>query len=299
MSFSDDELAQLFERCSNRGRWGNDDEKGTLNYITAEHRVRAAQLIKEGLSVSLGKDLRPQSSSGSAPRVVHYMLYEQIEAISALDFVGIAPHGFDVTHMDALGHVYWEGRAYNGRNSTDICQPTGLSHASVWAMRDGIFTRGVLLDVADSRGVPWLESDAFVDPADLEAAERKQGIRVGEGDAVFVRIGLGAREAKQGPEDPTRRAGLSAECLPWLHERKVAVYSGDCVERTPYPSAHVPLPLHQIGLAAMGLVLVDCPEIEELTQLCTRLNRYDFALVVAPLRIINGTGSAVNPLAVF
>ena len=133
----------------------------------------------------------------------------------------------------------------------------------MYAQRGGIVTRGVLLDVAGARGVPFLTPGEAVTSDDLTAAERSSGTTVRTGDAVFVHVGLERREAEQGLEDPSVRAGLDASCLPWLHTREVAVYSGDCVDQIPFPSAAVPLPLHQIGLVAMGLVLLDCPRLAE------------------------------------
>lgn len=130
-------------------------------------------------------------------------------------------------------------------------------------------------------------------------AERLAGVSVGRGDAVFVRTGLAAREAALGEGDPTLRAGLTARCLPCLHRREVAVYSGDCVERMPSPYAKVPLPLHQIASAAMGLVLLDNPPLDELTAAVEEVDRHEFLLVCAPLPIPRGTGSPVNPLAIF
>jgi kynurenine formamidase len=157
----------------------------------------------------------------------------------------------------------------------------------------------VLLDVTAARGVPYLAPEDTVTAEDLAAAEKHAGVRVESGDAVFVHIGLERREADQGTEDPAARAGLDAGCLPWLHEREVAVYSGDCVERIPYPSQAVPLPLHQIGLVAMGLVLLDCPRLAELVAACEDTGRHEFLLTVAPLRLPGATGSPVNPLCVF
>jgi kynurenine formamidase len=122
---------------------------------------------------------------------------------------------------------------------------------------------------------------------------------VDRGDAVFVHIGLERREADQGTENPGMRAGLDGDCLPWLHDREVAVYSGDCVERIPYPSKAVPLPLHQVGLVAMGLVLLDCPRLADLVVACSDTGRNEFLLTVAPLRLPGATGSPVNPLCVF
>jgi kynurenine formamidase len=147
--------------------------------------------------------------------------------------------------------------------------------------------------------LPWLNPGEPVWPEDLDAAERLAGVKVMSGDAVFVRVGLSKREAAEGPEDPSRRAGLTAECLPWLHEREVAVYSGDCIEMLPQPYERLASPLHQIGLVAMGLSILDVPELEELAETCRSLSRYEFMVTYAPLRVLGGTGSAVNPICLF
>ena len=174
-----------------------------------------------------------------------------------------------------------------------------MTFASVHALREGIFTRGVLLDVAKARGVDYLRPDEGVYPEDLEAAEKMADVMVESGDAIFVRVGLGAREAVEGEENPSSRAGLMAECLPWIHEREVAVYSGDCIERMPSVYPLVPMPLHMIGLVAMGLVMLDNPDVECLAEAARTASRSEFLVTCAPLRIPGGTGSAVNPIAVF
>ena len=296
---TEDELVALFDRCSNRGRWGEADELGTLNYITDEKRHAAATLVRLGRTVSIGRDLSTVADRVNRDPVRHRMLYDQDPPVSALDSIEMSTHGFALTHLDAISHVFWRGNAYNGRRAGDVLSPAGLRSGSVYAQREGIFTRGVLLDVAGARGVPYLTPDQTVTAADLRTAEQHAGVRVESGDAVFVHIGLERREAEQGTEDTSARAGLDADCLPWLHEREAAVYSGDCVERIPYPSAAVPLPLHQIGLAAMGLVLLDCPRLTELVAACADTGRNEFLLTVAPLRLPGATGSPVNPLCVF
>ena len=298
-AMTEDELTGLFERCSNRGRWGADDELGTLNYITKEKRRAAAALVRTGRTVSIGRDMSTVADRVNPDPVRHRMLYDQDPPVSALDSIEMSTHGFALTHLDAITHVFWHGQAYNGQKAADVLSPAGLRSGSVYAQRDGIVTRGVLLDVAAAREVPYLAPGDTVTAADLTAAEKHAGVRVETGDAVFVHIGLERREASQGTEDPAARAGLDGDCLPWLHEREVAVYSGDCVERIPYPSEAVPLPLHQIGLVAMGLVLLDCPRLAGLVAACTDTGRPEFLLTVAPLRLPGATGSPVNPLCVF
>jgi hypothetical protein len=301
---TEDALIALFDQISNAGRWGPDDELGTLNFITNQKRVAAAKLVVSGDVVSLGLDLDTAQSQNNHHPVVHQMLLcDDLDAtgqpLAAFDAVTITPHGMTMTHLDALGHANFEGHLYNGRHVKDAIRAHGLSFGSIYAMRDGIVTRGVLLDVAAARGVAWLSPDEGVWPEDLEAAERLAGVRVQSGDAIFVRVGLRAREAVEGPEDLSKRAGLVAECIPWLHEREVALYSGDCFEFIPSPYPRMVVPLHVAGLCYMGMPLLDNPAVEQLAETAHRLRRFEFMFSCAPVRLPRGTGAAVNPLAVF
>jgi kynurenine formamidase len=221
------------------------------------------------------------------------------DAWTALDTVELACHGFAITHLDAVGHVFFQGEMYNRRRAKDYVTPTGLTTNSIMAMKDGIVTRGVFLDVARSRGVDWLDEGEGVTAADFDAAERLAGVTVETGDAVFLRTGLGAREAQSGPEVPARRAGLTPECLPWLHEHEVAIFSGDCVDQIPSGYADIPLPFHQIGLVAMGLCLLDNTDMETLAAAVAEFGSNEFLVFASPLRIPGGTGCAVNPIALF
>jgi kynurenine formamidase len=294
------EVIALMQRCSNSGRWGPDDELGTLNFITPQKRLEALRLVTIGRVVSVARDIDTVRSSRNPHPVVHRMLnVDERAPAEAVDVTEIAPHGYAITHMDAVGHGSFAGSIYNGRRAAEEILAEGLRFGSILAAAEGVVTRGVLLDVAAARGVDWLSDDEGVWPEDLEAAERFSGVEVGRGDAVLVRVGLGARERVEGPEDPGRRAGLVAECVPWLHAREVAAYGGDCIEQLPQPYQQVKAPLHQIGLAAMGLSLLDVVEMEQLATVCRELGRYEFLIVYAPLRIPGGTGSAVNPLCVF
>jgi kynurenine formamidase len=228
------------------------------------------------------------------------MLFDRPLATAALDYIGITPHDPEITHIDAVTHVFWEGKAYNGRTVEQVLTRDGLAFGSIHAQREGIFTRGVLLNVAAARHVPWLPADDFVTPADLEAAEAQQSVVVGTGDAVVVYVGRELRAAAQGPNtSPIVRAGLHASAIPWLHERGVAVYAGDCSEKLPYPSSRVPLPLHQIGLVSMGLCLLDAPSLADLVRTCQELQRWEFLIVCAAIDLPGATGAPVNPLAVF
>ncbi len=303
-TMTEDELLVVLDQCSNTGRWGQDDELGTLNFITNEKRVAAARLVVTGDVVSLALDLDTSQSQNNHHPVVHQMLLcddldKTGHPLAAFDSVTITPHGMTMTHLDALSHANFEGRLYNGRRVPEEVRAAGLSFGSIYAMREGIVTRGVLLDVAATRGVPWLSPDEGIWPEDLEAAENLAGVRVESGDAIFVRVGLRAREAVEGPEDLSRRAGLTAECIPWLHERQVAIYSGDCFEFIPSPYPRMVVPLHVAGLCYMGMPLLDNPAVEQLARKAHELGRFEFLFSCAPVRLPRGTGAAVNPLAIF
>jgi kynurenine formamidase len=295
---TEDELEALYRRCSNTGRWGADDELGTLNYITPEKRVAAAQLVTSGEVVSAGRDLSKQQSKVD-PRPVQHMVMYNGGGPGISDYFTIAPHGMVTTHLDALCHFSVGDMLYNNRKRSETVSANGAAWGSVHAVKNGIFTRGVLLDVATARGVPWYESDEYVTVADFEAAEKRQHLRVETGDTIFVRTGMERMEQEQGLQDVYPRAGLHAECVEWMHEREVSVYGGDCIEKLPYPSERFPSAFHMIALVSMGLPILDWPALTELQEACERLNRWDFLLTTAPLRLPGGTSSPLNPLCLF
>ncbi len=299
MAVVDAELAaQLLAVCSNAGRWGPDDELGTLNLITPETRRRAARLVTEGVSMSIASDLSLHHTPSTDSLERHTAYTEPGAEIAVADTVVLKAHGWS-THMDALGHVYNEGVGYNGRRKDDVFDDTGLARNAITAIRDGVFARGVLLDVAAACGRPWLPAEHTVSRAELERAEDAAGLHVDAGDAVFVHTGLSARLAATDGADPDRRAGLDVDAVVWLHEHDVAVFSGDCVEVLPGPDPAFPLPLHQLGVAGMGLVMLEWTSLDRLLDACRQFARYEFLLTVAPLPIVGGTGSPVNPIVTF
>src|SRR5688572_7609545 len=216
---TDAELEAMFRRCSNTGKWGPGDELGTLNYITRAKRIAAARLVRTGEVVSAGRDLTTRQSKTNGQPVVHTMSVGDANSVAATDSFSIASHGMVVTHMDALCHFSWKDQLYNGRKRSETLTPSGARWGSIYAQRQGIFTRGVLLDVAAARGMPWYRPDEYVTVADFEAAEKWQRVRVESGDAIFVRTGMERMEAEQGEQDIYPRAGLHAECAEWMHNR--------------------------------------------------------------------------------
>jgi Putative cyclase len=298
-ALSDATLEDIFDRCSNRGRWGDGDELGTLNLIDDAARRRAAALVREGFVVALGRPLPVAGSTVSAHPVVHRMLQAPDDS-AALDSVSLTPHDPQMTHIDALGHVFYNGRAYNGRRRDDVLGTGALNSLSVAVMREGIFCRGVLLDVASARGVAYLGADEFVTVDDLETAEQRCKVSVGPSDALVVHVGRAERiRAEQVPDLPAPRAGLHATVLPWLRDRDVSVFLGDCTERLPPEPSSIPLPLHQIGIVAMGLCLIDGALTSQLAATCTRLERYEFLFCCTVPELPGATGFPVNPVCVF
>jgi kynurenine formamidase len=304
------ELAELYQALKNWGRWGEDDERGALNHLTPAHRRAAATLVTEGASVSLAHDLAVRPSAENPYPAQHHMLaagdardgtgipgYE-----AARDYVGAHVHGLGVTHVDALCHMFVDGRMYNGVSADEV-RSDGARRNSVMALADGVVGRGVLLDITQVRGREHLAADDHVTVADLEAAEQHAGATVGTGDILLVATGRDAhRRAKGGALDPGKdgMAGLHPECLAWLRDREVAMLGSDGIS-DPMPGLGVPgwpFPVHQIGITAMGLHLVDNMALGGLAARCAATGRWEFLLSVAPLRIEGGTGCPVNPVAV-
>jgi len=297
---SEAELDALFEELDNAGRWGPDDQLGTLNFITNAKRLAASTLVRNGRALSLARDLDTLQSPNNPSPVRHTMCYQSHYPIGAVDALCLDMHGFALTHLDAVAHVYRGQDVYNKRKAADVALPSGLTFGDMLAQKDGIFTRGVLLNVAAARGIDWLNPDDGVYAADLDAAEKRQRIRVGSGDCIFVYTGLQKREAKEGPENLGQRVGIMPDAIRWMHQREIAVYSGDCVDAFPNPyGARYCIYFHAIALAAMGLILLDIPALEPLVVMCEELKRSEFLLTMAPLRIKGGTGSPVNPIALF
>jgi len=294
------ELDALFDAVSNAGRWGKDDELGTLNLITDAKRKAAAALVRTGRALSLARDLDTLQSPRNPSPVRHTMCYQAHYPIGAVDALTLDMHGFALTHLDAIAHVYRDQDIYNGRKAGEVALPTGLTFGDMLAQKEGIFTRGVLLDVCAVRGVPWMTPVEGVTAADLEAAEKKQGLKVEPGDCIFVYTGLQKREAAEGPEDLGQRVGILPDAIRWMRKRDIAVYSGDCVDCFPNPySLRYIIYFHAIALASMGLILLDIPALEPLVAACAEEKRSDFLVTMAPLRIKGGTGSPVNPIAIF
>jgi kynurenine formamidase len=302
---SNAKFRELFERVSNWGRWGEDDQRGTLNYLTSTRIGAAAQLVRIGETVSLGSPLNTKSQPDNPEPADHHMtMLADVDIGSgtlrfAKDYVGVDYHNDTHSHLDALCHVAFDGALYNGRSS-DSVTADGAAINTVEAMADGIVSRGVLLDIPRLRGVDWVDPGEHVLPADLEGAESEQGVEVGEGDVLLVRTGHTHRLEQLGPWDTaSSKAGLHPECALILAERRVAALGCDGNSDTaPTSTEGVGFPIHALTLNAMGMPLLDYLRLEELTLMCERSGRWEFMFVALPLRIEGGTGSPLNPIAI-
>jgi kynurenine formamidase len=299
------EFRELFERVSNWGRWGPDDERGALNYLTPERVAAAAGLVRSGRTVSLSRPLNTAAEADNPEPADHHMTLlaasDHPDGLAFVkDYIGVDYHNDTHTHLDALCHVSYDGQLYNGR-SADSVSADGAAAETVETLKDGLVGRGVLLDIARLRGISWLEPGESISVEELEQAEREQEATLQEGDILLVRTGHARRLEELGPWDTgAAKAGLHPECARFLSERCVAALGSDGNNDTaPSNTEGVGFPIHALALAAMGLHLLDYLRLEDLAQACEEEGRWDFLFVGAPLRIAGGTGSPLNPIAVF
>jgi kynurenine formamidase len=303
------EFEQLFRKLSNWGRWGQDDERGTLNYIKPEHVKTAAGLVRTGRSVSLSLPINTVAGPDNPRPALHYMIHRHESDLPvgpprfATDFLASEFHGDSFTHVDALCHVSYQGTLYNGKPVSSVTG-RGAQLQDITAFAHGIVGRGVLLDIPRLRGVPWLEPGEAVTPQELEAAEEAQGVRLGAGDILLFRTGHHRRRLELGPwnngYDGEGKAGLHVSALETLHEREVAVFlpDGDG-ETVPSRVEGIAHPIHLLQIVAMGMVCADSLQFEELVAVCEQEKRWEFMVVACPLRLPGGTGSLFNPIAIF
>ena len=273
--------------------------------------------MRDGLSVSCSWDIRTGPQPGATVENQRYMLSTGLgladegrkgllgggRAGGAQEFIGMVFHGLDVTHLDSLAHIFWDGKMYGGAPASIVSDRQGALMHDVLAVSQGVTTRGVLLDIARLRGVDVLAADDHVYPEDLEAAEaggRRPG-RARRRAAACARARAAPAAAPSRDYNANKpRSGFQAACLPWLHERGVAMLGSD-VAQDPTPTGYrtVNMPIHMVGIVAMGLWLIDNCQLEDLADTCARLGRWEFQFALAPIRFQGVTGSPVNPLAIF
>lgn len=287
---TDEDIDRLLPQITNWGRWGKQDQLGTVNFITARQRLKAIGLVKKGRTVPLAREISVTKTEG-----IRRGTYEMMrDDHGSRDYVGMIFHGFAITHLDALCHAFvGQSKMYNGFSVEEVTAD-GANKLGIERMAaKGISGRGVLLDIASVKGA-ILEPGTPIFPKDLEKAEETQRVLVEEGDILLVRTGAGVHNTRE------QRSGLHPQCLPWLHERNVAVLGGDG-DNDVHPSGFTrwESAMHSVAIPYLGLPLLDNAELDVLGQVCQEEKRWEFFLTIAPWRLHGTTSSPVNPIALF
>jgi kynurenine formamidase len=291
-----DEARGYLRDRNNWGRWGPDDQLGAINLITPQKRVQAASLVKSGRAVSLSRDYPKTPGRGNPQPAQHFVrMYDG----AVVDYYGISYHGYVTTHVDALCHVWDDAGMWNGRDPKIEITSEGANYGAIHHWREGITTRGVLLDVPRFRNEPSVTLEKPVHGWELEAICEAQGVKVEPGDALVVYSGReawqSANPAWSGYNPPS--PGLHASCLPFVRDHEVSALCWDLMDASPNDYG-LRWSMHG-ALFAYGVALVDNALLQPLAEACAEENRWEFMFTLAPLPVVGGTGSPVNPLALF
>jgi len=300
-----EDFVQLMTQLSNWNRWGKDDQLGAINLITPKKRKQAVSLVKEGASFSMARNAELEDAVDNPQPILRKMTRVGTGASTTGiggtgDTFFISYHGYVHTHMDSLCHFLYNGQMYNGY-SQDVVTERGAASNSIINFKDGIITRGVLMDMARHKGIDYLEPGTSIYPEDLDAWEKKARVRVGSGDLILVRTGRWARCAAKGPWPISEGlAGLHMSCAQWLHERDVAILGGDGAQDVlPSGVAGISQPIHALVLVAMGMPIFDNCDLELIGNEAERRHRWEFLVTASPAAVPGATGSVLNPIATF
>jgi kynurenine formamidase len=304
---SEGDFRAALKELSNWGRWGKDDELGAANLITPAKRKQALALAKEGLTISLAHDVM-QEKAADAPNILQRTLgnVAPTGTTDIYQYTGTY-HGVAHSHLDSVDcHMMVDGKGYNGISMEEITATGGCPKGSINALKDGVVTRAVLFDATRLPGKAtaqgWLDPGTAIHGEDLEALEKSERVKVSPGDVILLYTGRWKRRAALGPwPNTTGFAGYHADVAYFLKERGVSFIGCDGpndVSPTGLPPT-VTNPLHRLALVAMGVDIFDNLDFERAVEEARRLNRYEFLFMAAPLRIDKGTGSPLNPLAIF
>jgi kynurenine formamidase len=291
-----DEFDALFKQVSNWGRWGRDDELGTLNLITETKRRQAASLVRAGLAVGLAHSPLVERDLDNANPFEHTM-----NRGFTTDTYRVSYHGYAHSHMDTLCHILYKDQTYNGYARAEVNTDKGCTKLGIQNFRNGYVTRGILVDIPRLKGLPYLEPGTPIFAEDLDAWEKMAGLTVQPADALLVRTGRWARRATVGPWTVSANAaGLHASVAPWLKQRGVALIGSDAaLDVVPSLVEGVNLPVHTLAITALGLNILDNQDLELLGETAAKQKRWAFMLTVAPVPVAGGTGFPVNAIATF
>lgn len=297
------EVERWMSELSNWGRWGKEDQSGAVNLITPAKRKQAAALVKDGVSVSLARNVETGKAVDNDSPFIHTMTAtgkNALEGTYSMDTISVSYHGWAHSHLDSLCHMFYKGKMFNGFSQDEVTSK-GATKLAVTNFKNGLLTRGVLMDIPRLKGVPHLEPGTAIYPEDLDAWEKKAGLKVGSGDIVLIRTGRWALRDAKGPWAISKKAaGLYASCARWLKARDVAVLGSDAASDVmPSGVEGVNQPIHQLVLVAMGVPIFDNLDLEAVSAEANKRQRWEFQLSAAPLAITGGTGSPLNPIATF
>ena len=289
------EFDAMFTELSNWGRWGPDDELGTVNLITPAKRQQAAALVRSGVSVSLSHNPMTEEAVDN-PGSFEHVMAENLRS----DTYTFRYHGYAVSHIDSLCHAVHNGKLYNDV-PTSASSAQGCGKLGIQNLKNGIVTRGILLDIPRLKGVPYLEPSTPIYQEDIEAWEKQAGVTVSAGDVVLLRTGRWARRAALGPWELTgNAAGIHVSVGRWLKERDVASFGSDSASDVqPSLVEDVEFPVHVFLIAGLGMNIFDNMDLEALAETAARENRWEFMLTAGPIPVTGGTGSPLNVIAVF
>jgi kynurenine formamidase len=300
------EFHQAMKDLSNWGRWGPEDVLGAANFITNAKRKQAAGLVKEGISVTMEHPIFQEDVIDGGGHLERTMVSVRPTGTSDKYAFTSSYHGSIVSHLDALNcHMLEDGKGYNGRPWEDVQAANGCPKGDISALKDGVVTRAILFDATLLPGKApkgWLEPGTAVHREDLEALEKMEHVKVSEGDVILLYTGRWKRRAAVGPWKTSEGvAGWHADVAFFLKERSVSFIGSDewnDVSPTTLPQA-IGLPVHKLALVSLGVDIFDNLDFERVIETARRLNRYEFMFSAAPLLIEKGTGSPLNPLAIF
>jgi kynurenine formamidase len=253
-------------------------------------------LIQTGETVSLAHDFLTEAAVDAAEPYQLQMAIDQDGGFSS-DRIEVSFHGITYSHLDGLCHLFYNDKVFGGTDVDEVVTDDGCNRMDTTAMKGGLVTKGVLVDAARLKGVDYLPPGTTLYPEDIEAWEEQTGATIEPGDALLLRTGRWARRADTGPT--TEMSGWDATVMPFFAERDIALLGADSVHEAPLSVPGLLAPIHRYAIVARGMNLLDNLDLEALAETAARLNRWEFMLVVAPLRVPGGTGSPVNPIAIF
>jgi kynurenine formamidase len=309
-----DDVHALCDQYRTWGRWGPDDQLGTLNYVEPEMIQAAARLVRLGrvISCALPYDGEgPQNGWGGRVNPLHFMLQDGGDAaIGAQDHIARLRYADDAVYMplqcgtqwDALAHVFYDGKMYNGYGLEHVSS-IGATKNAIHLATEKVVGRGVLLDIARHRGLPWLEPGQGIDSAELAACAEREGVSVGRGDFVLIRTGNIAmcRDRKSwGSYSAGDAPGLCLDAVHFVCGRELAAIATDTwgMEVRPNELPDIFQPLHIVLLVNAGLLIGEIFDLDKLAEDCARDGVYEFMFVAGPLPFTNAVGSPLNPMAI-